>query len=107
MTTSMPRRSRSCARMPLSIASCTTMSAVTGAAAEQTPSAASSVTRSLRPARYRARRDSPVLRCCANFFSEEVPEDAAAGEQVGRLAVFDDDAVVDHDRAIGDLDGRE
>src|SRR5690242_803049 len=104
MPTSHASRPRLCARMPLSIASCTTRSALTGAAAETMPITDSTATRGYRPARYRVRRVRPVLRCRANFFSEQVPERAAAREQVVWAPRLDDHAVVEHDRAVGDLD---
>src|SRR5690242_6723270 len=111
MPTSRLSRPRSCPLIPLSIASCTTTSALTGAAAEQIPTSARTATRMRRPTRYRPSRVRPVrrfrLRSSTDFLAEEGREEAAGAQQLVGGSGLDHDAVVEHDRAVGDLDGRE
>src|SRR3954453_2169828 len=109
MITSIASLVLSCSRIPWSIASCTTSSAVTGAAAVAIPSSERSATRSLRSWRYRPRREIPVrsLRGSGDLLSEDLGEAAAECEQLVGCAGFDDPAVVEDDCAIRDLDGRQ
>src|SRR3954469_14494731 len=106
MATSMLRRLVSCARMPWSIASCTSRSPTTGPHAAPTETSESTARAPSFPRRYLPSRVRPVLGR-DNFVSEQACERSVALEQLARLAVLDDHAVVEDDRAIGRLDGRE
>src|SRR3954452_5089 len=97
--------------MPWSIACWTTTSPATGAAAPATATMDSRTTRAVCPRRYRASRERPT-RCLRglrgkDFLPEEARERAVAREQLVRLSVLQDHAVVEDDRAVGDLDRRE
>src|SRR5215216_1807224 len=106
MATSMLRRLVSCARIPWSIASCTSRSPTTGPHAAPTETSESTASAPSFPRRYLPSRVSPVLRC-DNFVSEQAGERSVVLEQVARLAVLDDHAVVEHDGAVGRLDRRQ
>src|SRR5215218_7098582 len=110
-TTSCVSTSGSLSRMPWSIACCTTRSPATGAAAPAIATIDSRTTRRVCPRRYRESRERPTrcLRalCGKDFLPEEAREGAIARQQLVRLAVLEDHTVVEHDRAVGDLDGRE
>ena len=107
--TSRVRRPRSCARMPLSIASCTIRSARPGAARRAMPTTASSATRQPAADEVAAEAGQPdsALTRQRSLLSEERGEHAAVREQLVRRARLDDPPVVEHDGAVGDLDGRE
>src|SRR3954471_4690240 len=110
-TTSCVSTSVFLSRMPWSIACWTTTSPATGAAAPATATMDSRTPRVVCPRRYRASRESPT-RCLRSlggkdFLPEEARERAVARQQLVRVAVLEDHAVVEHDRAVGDLDRRE
>src|SRR5581483_3665541 len=108
-TTSSQRRVPLRFVMPLSIASRTISSGPTCVTAMPIPTTARPATRSRWPGRYAVRRDSPV-RCLRNrrhLLAEERGEQRAALQQLLRRAGLDDPAIVEHDRAVGDLDRRE
>src|SRR5438034_5204235 len=106
MITSRASRLVLWARMPWSIASCTSSRPITGPAAPRIAITASSATRPRWPRRYIPSRESPVLRC-NELVSEESCEPAVTREQLRRRAVLDDAAVEQDDRAVRDLHGRE
>src|SRR5438874_193938 len=99
MITSRASRLVLSARMPWSIASCTSSRPITGPAAPRIAITASSATRPRWPRRYIPSRDSPVLRC-NELVSDESCEPAVTREQLGRRAVLDDAAVEQDDRAV-------
>src|SRR4051794_26337137 len=110
-TTSCVSTSVFLSRMPWSIACWTTTNPATGAAAPATATIDSRTTRVVCPRRYRASRERPT-RCLRalrgkDFLPEEARERAVARQELVRLAVLQDHAVVEHDRAVGHLDRRE
>src|SRR5215213_7435648 len=107
MTTSCVRTSGFLSRMPWSIACWTTTSPATGAAAPAIATIDSRTTRRVCPRRYRESRERPT-RCLRvlggkDFLPEEARERPVARQQLVRLAVLEDHAVVEHDGAVGDL----
>src|SRR3954449_13126841 len=93
MATSMLRRLVSCARMPWSIASCTSRSPTKGPHAAPTETSESTARGPSFPRRYLPSRVRPVLGR-DNFVSEQACERAVALEQLARLAVLADHAAV-------------
>src|SRR5262245_24000027 len=97
--------------MPLSMASPTRCQPTTGAAAEMAASTITTVMRRWRPSVYCQRRESPV-RCLRPLrskclVSEQPREGSPATEQLGRRAVLDDHAALEHDRPVGDENRRQ
>ena len=95
--------------MPLSIASRTRCQPATGAAAE---SPASSAIRTQAALLVASRTERAAKGPCGAYaatrlVSEERGEEAAGAEQLGRRALLDDPALVEHDREVGDADRRE
>src|SRR3954464_15921937 len=110
-TTSCVSTSVFLSRMPWSIACWTTTSPATGAAAPAIATIDSRTTRVVCPRRYRASRERPT-RCLRplrgkDFLPEEARERTVAREQLVRLSLLEDHAVVEHAGPVRDLDGRQ
>src|SRR5215472_15910268 len=107
-TSSASRRS-SWASMPLSTASRTSTQPPTWAPAESSPTSAMAARRARPRGRYAGSRRSPVWwrlrRTCV--LPEQGGEGATRDEQLVGCAVLDHAATLEHDDAVGDLDGRE
>src|SRR5262245_26731171 len=94
--------------MPWLIASPTRCQPITGHAAASPASATTTERRSRRPPVYGHRRERPVWALRGNgLVSEEGGERAAGGEELGGRAAFRDDAVPEHDGAVGDEERRQ